>query len=513
MALTDTFEENLFALPATVAGRRRRRRNRIASIGVVLTLIAGMVVVWKIWLDNPSCAPGVASIDDECIGVTAGNFPFNPGDRQFNSAEDRIRELNQQVVASGRPYVTVALLTSLTWTNTSDLSRAKIIHQLEGAAVALNRVNNKAVTGDAPLIELLLANEGTNEDHYEAVVHQLARMTTGDHPLDAVIGLGVSKGATLTGAKELSNAGILLVASNLTGDGLDSSRVPGFSRVSPANSDDVAAVAAYLAHQPDPPKTMLVHAAPRTGDNTDYYTSTLANDFHKQMDRYAAAPAEPFDQTGNSFSVIATNLCTHKNPPDTVLYAGREPDLPTFIHDLAQRPCASTPITLVAGTDSCALVSGSDNPQQTNQIKVEMVSGKITVLCPAWAAPQNWTSSKSAKHPTGFPAFAAEFTGTFTANENFGTELDDGYAIMTHDALLTAAKAIRLATAPPVTVPTPAQVLSNQYHMDSANTVPGASGTLTFVEVNNGNPAGKPVYVLQIQPSSPPVLLSTYLGR
>lgn len=514
MALIDTTDDNLFALPPTVAGRRRRLRNRITGIGLVLVLIAGAVIVVRNWLDNPSCAQDVASINGECIGVTAGDFPFNPSDPQFSAAEDRIWQLNQQVVASGRPYVTVALLTSLTWTGISDLSRSKIIHQVQGAAVALDRVNNKAVTGDAPLVELLLANEGTNEDHYPDVVRQLAGMTTVDHPLDAVIGLGVSKGATLTGATELSAAGIPLVASNITADGFDSSRVPGFSRTSTPNSDDVAAIAAYLATQPDPPRTMLVHATPRTGDNTDYYTSTLAKDFHDQLDRYAVAPAEPFDPTepGNSFSVIATNLCTHTNTPNTVLYAGREPDLPTFVHDLAQRSCASTPITVVAGTDSCALVSDPDDPQQTSQIRADLTTGKITVLCPAWAAPQNWTASGGTDQPAGFSAFEAEFIHLFTANQNFGTELDDGYAIMTHDALLTAAKAIRLATAAPVTVPTPSQVLSNQYHMDSANTVPGASGTLTFVEANNGNPAGKPVFILQIRPSGPPVLLYTYPG-
>jgi hypothetical protein len=516
MALTDTTADKLFALPPTVAGRNRRLRNRITAVGLVLLLVAGAVLVVSDWVGgNPSCAPGVASIEGECIGVTAGDFPFNPGDARFSAAEDRIWQLNQRVVASGQPYVTVALLTSLTWTDTSAMSRSKVIHQVEGAAVALDRVNNKAVTGHAPLIELLLANEGTNEDHYAAAVGQLAGMTTGDHPLDAVIGLGVSKGATLSGAKRLSDAGVLLVASNLTGDVFDSAHVPGLSRTSTPNSDDVRAIAAHLAARPHQPRTMLVHAAPRNGDNTDYYTSTLAEDFDRQLDRYAVAPAEPFDQAApsNSFSVIATNLCTHTNPPDMVLYAGREPDLPAFIHDLAQRSCASTPITVVAGTDSCALVSDSDDPRRTSQAKADLASGKITVLCPAWAAPQTWAASPSRDQPAGFPAFASDYVRQFTANKSFGTELDDGYAIMTHDALLTAAKAIRLATAPPVTVPTPAQVLSNQYHMDSANTVPGASGSLTFVEENNGNPAGKPVFVLEIRPSGPPALLYTYLGR
>lgn len=510
MAMTSPVRDGLFSLPPTVAGRWRRRRKWLYCIG-------GMLVLIIVWIGGPiiwPCTECVTRIDGEDIGVSAGGFPFNPGDHRFSAAEDRIQQLNQQVEESGRPYVNVALLTPLTWTATSELSRTKIIHQVEGAAVALDRVNNEAVTGRSPLIKLQLANEGIDEGHYGEVVQQLIGMRAGPHPLDAVIGLGVSKGATMTGAKELSKAGIPLIASNLTGDPLDSSDIPGLSRVSPSNSDDVAALATYLARRPEPPATMLVHAVQKDGDKADFYTSTLTEDFRRQMNRYKVAPDEPFDSKvlGNSFSVISTNLCTSKNPPNSVLYAGREPDLPLFIHDLAQRPCADMPITLVAGADSCALLSGANGPAQTKQISADMVAGKVTVLCPAWAAPQNWASGKHIGRPAGFSAFAKDFQDMFTMKQNFGAELDDGYAIMPHDALLTAAKAIRLSTTPSMSVPTPAQVLSNQFHMDAANTVPGASGTFTFVEENNGNPVGKPVFVLHIRSSGPPVLLFTYSG-
>lgn len=521
MALTQgkPAQSSRFTLPVTIAGRRRKRRNRAAIVVVVLLVIAGIIVpIRGPW--NSFCAQDIANVGGECIGVSAGDFPFNPDDEQFSKAENRIWALNQQVVHSGQPYVDVALLTSLTWTATSALSRAKIVHQLEGAAVALDRVDNEDVTGHAPKIELLLANEGTDEDQYGTVISQLVGMAGGDHPLDAVIGMGVSSGATLTGATELSKAGVLMVGSNVTGDILDSSRIPGFSRVSTPNSDDVAAMARYLAGQANLHRAMLVHAAAdphgRCTDPTDYYTTSLAQDFSGQLGRYATVPSEPFDpcDTNNSFSVISTNLCTSQNPPDVILYAGREPDLPQFIHDLAQRPCAGTPITLVVGTDSSSLESDTDDPARTRQIDADVAAGKITVLCPAWVAPQDWATQSGAKDaPTGFSAFMTEFDQQFTANGRFGTELDDGYAIMSHDALLTAAKAIRLTTQPPMAFPTSEQVLGNQYHMDAGNTVPGASGTLTFVEADNGNPGGKPVFVLRLEPSGPSTLLAMYQAR
>lgn len=337
-----------------------------------------------------------------------------------------------------------------------------------GAYVALQHVDEKAFTGDEPQIELLLANEGLGEAHYQQVVGQLAGMTTGDHPLDAVVGMGISSGATLLGAQDLSKAGLLMVGSNVTGDDLNDQRIQHFSRVSAPNSDDIAVLAQYLRTRPDLRKTMLVHAGntPAGGDPTqlDLYTASLAQDFKTELGRYATTPDEPFDptDTGNSFAVIATNLCTTHNQPTTILYGGREPDLPKFIHDLAQRPCAGTPITLAVGIDASDLTS-QDNPS-TTQVDQDLQAGHITVLCPAWAAPQNWAQNMKTA-PQGFAAFVTGYAAAFAPDGRFGAALDDAYA----------------------------------------------SGPITFKETSLGNPSGKPVFVLQLQPSGTTKLLDTYI--
>jgi len=510
VALTAESTKNLFALPPTPAGRRRRVRNLAITILVPLLVAAG--VTWIVVTVVSSCGSGMASIGDECIGTTDGSFPFNPGDAAFSKAENDILAQNRQVVATAKYYVRVALLSSMTWTATSALSRSKIIHQIEGADVALRRVN-EGVTGDTPSIELLLANEGLNEDHYGPVVSQMMGMTGGDHPLDAVIGLGISKGATLQGGKNL--AGVLMVGSNLTGDILDNTHIPGFSRVSTSNQDDVTALAQYMATQPGLQKTMLVHAVnPPPGSDpnqADLYTSSLEQDFHDRLGQYTVAASEPFDPNdpSNSFSNIARDLCTTHNPPTTVLYAGREPDLPTFIRDLAQRPCVSDPVTVLVGTDASNVTSNADDPA-THQVNADLATGHINVICPAWAAPQNWAADPRSA-PAGFAGFKTRFASDFTANGDYGTALDDGYAIMTHDAVLTASKAIRLATLPPVTIPTPAQTLGEQFHILAGDTIEGASGSLSFQESNNGNPSGKPVFVLRLNPSGPPTLLHIYV--
>jgi hypothetical protein len=460
VALTAELTENLFALPPTPAGRRRKMRNLVAIILASLLVAAGITWV-VVTIVQPPCGSGLSWIGGECIGTTDGSFPFNPGDGEFTKADNDILAQNKQVVASGNNYVTVALLSSMTWTATSALSRSKIIHQIEGAYVALHRVNVDHVTGDTPSIELLLANEGLNEAHYGTVVSQLMGMTGGNHPLDAVIGLGISSGATLQGGKGV--AGVLMVGSNLTGDALDNTDIPGFSRASTSNQADVIALAQYMAAQPSLQKTMLAHAEntqPGSDPNqTDLYTSSLNQDFLAQLNQYAVAASEPFDprDPSNSFSNIARDLCTTHNPPTTVLYAGRDPDLPAFSHDLALRPCVSDPITVFTGTDASGITSDTTDPA-THQVDADLAAGHITMVCPAWAAPQNWATNTTSA-PPGFAGFKTRFESDFTANGDYGTTLDDAYAIMMHDALLTASKAIHLATLPPVTIPTPTQVL------------------------------------------------------
>jgi hypothetical protein len=192
-----------------------------------------------------------------------------------------------------------------------------------------------------------------------------------------------------------------------------------------------------------------------------------------------------------------------------VLYAGRDPDLPAFSHDLALRPCVSDPSPYSPAPTHPASPRTLPIPA-THQVDADLAAGHITMICPAWAAPQNWATNTTSA-PPGFAGFKTRFGSDFTANGDYGTTLDDAYAIMMHDALLTASKAIHLATLPPVTIPTPTQVLGEQFHILASDTIQGASDTLSFQESNNGNPSGKPVFVLRLNPSGPPTLLNTYV--
>jgi hypothetical protein len=86
-------------------------------------------------------------------------------------------------------------------------------------------------------------------------------------------------------------------------------------------------------------------------------------------------------------------------------------------------------------------------------------------------------------------------------------DLADDRVITMHDAFMTAAKAVRLATPGALLpgAPTATDVLGQLMNLHDLNTVPGAGGTLSFSyrESGAGNPQGKPMSVLQFPSSTP----------
>jgi hypothetical protein len=126
-----------------------------------------------------------------------------------------------------------------------------------GAYVAQRRANHEpGVAGDPrPLIQIALANEGSNQRQWEPVVEQLAAHIDDDNPLAAVFGMGVSIDETEAAARRLAEHDVPMVGAIITADGLSKNGVrgkpgiPGLARVSPTNADYVAALKEYLARR------------------------------------------------------------------------------------------------------------------------------------------------------------------------------------------------------------------------------------------------------------------------
>lgn len=471
---------------------KHRRRRRAIVILAVLALAAGAIVgVGPTLRDDAACGEigdGVREMAEECVGVTDGSFVFQ---EQFTEVQENIKAENDwaaaQAAADDLPLVRIALLTTLTTTDDSPMSADKIQSALEGAYVALHRANRTQEIGDRlRYVQLVLANEGARQTHWEHTVAELERMTQEDVPLVAVIGQGVSSDSTVAAAERLSSLGIPMVTGVTTADGIDHAAVDGLIRTAPSNTDFAVALRLHLAARGDLASAVLVY------DSTaqDRYTTTLRTAYETELADYITGSHQPFPgrsiQTGGPevFDPITRNICAAE--PDAVLFAGREPDLKVFLESLSVRACVDRPLTVLFG------VTGTDM-QGEDEIAELTANGNLEVRYAAGADP-GW-STGSIPAPEGFD----EFNSYFTALVDSAPEaLADGYAATYHDALATAITAVRITNPWEVEAPAAIDVREHLLLLNSEQVVYGATGTLSFSDNRDGNPGGKWVPVVPL---------------
>ncbi|WP_328603971.1 hypothetical protein OG943_28350 [Amycolatopsis sp. NBC_00345] len=459
----------------------------VAGGGVVLlviVLVAVFVVVPAISLAGRTCADGVEKRGDnaECTGLTDGGYVFAP---DLASVEQRIRAENDSVAASGKPFVTIAVFLPMTLTENDILSPEWVRHQLEGAYIAQHRANTTQSWGSLPLVRLLLANPGSHLNQWEPVVNALLGLPGTDR-LVAVTGIGLSLETAHAAIQRLSDHRIPVVASHLAAD--EFSEIPGFLRVSPTSSTYGMAAASYVKP--------TAHTATIVQDDNaaDLYPKTLATAFTRRFadaDHRITGRTERYDSSlpgvENTFLQMMPNICGDQ--PDVVYFAGRENDLTAFVTQLAQRPCLDRHLTVLTGD---LAQTGPPGPEMRRGLE-----SNVTVLAPGLAHPQAWTSEPNAFNKAAVASFQErDCTDCFEAL--FPKErLDDGVAILAHDAVLTVVWAIRqIPRAVPAQV-TAQDVLQAKNRLHDTLAVPGASGMISFDD--RGDPVNKAVPILRVR--------------
>lgn len=486
-----------------VAGRRRRR----FLLGGTAFVLAAALVAWlavRVFA-SPSCGEGVVRRGGDCVGITDGSFDFDPA---MKPIDRQILQENRRVVKSGDAYVTVAFLGALSTTREHNLTGGRAVREVEGAYIAQRRANDGAAGGNSPKIRLVLANEGSDQSQWAYVVGKLTAMVRSDH-LVAVAGLGLSTRETLESARVLSAHGIAMVGDVVTGDGIDSSgaalpligagpptRIEGLARVGSHVSQQVSVLAQYLRGRMKTAAMVVDQKA------TDLYSRSLATDFRATFGgsiKKGGRFEEPFTadspaQKGiyNRYHTVATNLnLCGGDPPDVVLYAGRTIFLPGLLGYLER--CTKKPITVVTGSDAAGVAGFS-------------AATPASIIYTPLADPDQLAGPANPRRAM-YQAFLADCVKYHPGFRP--SDWRDAWGLMAHDALLTAAQAVRLAAGPQGgTVPSPRDVAGLLYNLHSANKVEGASGPIELD--GNGNPTLRAIPVIKLAADGERTVLGSF---
>lgn len=464
----------------------------IAAIAVIATLVA-VVALQSLW---------------RTAQVTEGSTILADN---LEHVQQLILAENNRVAASGQEWVSIAIMLPIRPAAGEPNTQVGALHQLQGAYLAQywsnNPNGNDEFGSSKPLIKLLIADTGHNGQDWPDTVEQLADMAdprSNEH-LVAVSGISHSTKATQDAVDQLAVHNIPMVSSTITATNL---AAPGLFRVSPSNSDQAAAIIQYLkgttewrsASAAVPLKAYLVQD---TADE-DTYSDDLGNQYRQAFpndDAHTLLAAQgDFDSSksaaGNALAGQISTICAIR--PRVVFFAGRSDGLRTLLSNLAARPCADAPITVVSGDDASELAAPL--PDDTHPLWIDE-GGGVQVLYTALASPQTWQSHPRSASPTTVLRFG-QCTNCFAAL--FPDPLGDGAAIMAHDAMLTAVTAARNVTSQQNPRPTADALVNGLYQINATQPVPGASGWIYFQHEAGGTdviPHNKAVPIMQLHPN------------
>lgn len=477
--------------------RRRRRARRLTAAGAVVLLVLGTMGVlrWQrnsaadaAWRHEHTC-PGmdraiaeVVRAGPECLWAVTEQADIVPGlPARTATVADLIATENRRVrdLPERLPYVRVAVFMPMTTRGPGDaLSEAAILHSLQGVYTAQRRANTSPdIVGRAPLFQLTLVNIGRNQEYWPQMADVVETMTADPHPVVAVVGLGVSQRSTeAIGARfsgRLPVVGGALTATSLGG--------PSFFLASPSNRDYVDALGDYLATRPGrwpggaPSGVLFQDIAP-----DDIYVQSLGAELSRRFGTAIGNRRYEFKgsrgtgpQIVNEFGNGRQKVCDYQ--ADAVYFAGRDRDLAQLIRSLVGRrlECGhSKPLLVLSAAPSYPLM-------ETDRVLLQrMRETETTVMDATAAAPRQWLAGTDA--PAGFASFHGSFR---TETSGTSADLDDGYAIMNHDAMLTVIRAARLSVRfAGRRLPAPGDVITAIRNLGGTAewAVPGAGGTLAF---------------------------------
>ncbi|ARQ69625.1 ABC transporter substrate-binding protein [Streptomyces marincola] len=464
------------------------RAGRLLLILAVLGGVAAAVLLLR--PEDTTCAEGVEEVGQgearQCVGVTDGGHVFH---ERLSGVSGLIERENARVVREaadgGTPYATIVYLMSLSPGAGDSNTIETVKHEIEGAYTAQHRANHESVAGGSPHIRLLLGHVGDTEEQRRHTLDHIVSRRDAERVV-AVVGLGTSLTSTEETVRTLTDADIPSFGAVLTSDSL--ANEPGLVRVAPPNADQAAAAVQFLSEGRYRDARVLII---QDVNEDDQYTRTLAREFAERFPAARVVDGEPFEYDSSRtdiatyFSIQSANLCLRD--PDVIYYAGRSRDLPDLLAPLTNRQCNDEPLTVLSGDDS----SQATQQERFDEVRNALRTGNIELVYTGLAHPGMWEAA-----PEFFDADAvAAFAPGGAHSERFpSSSLTDGQAIMGHDVVRTAVRAVRTAGGGGNVASS--DVFQMLTSLNGANAVPGASGWISLR--NDGSPEAKAIPVIRV---------------
>ncbi|MER5214303.1 hypothetical protein ABT063_27955 [Streptomyces sp. NPDC002838] len=493
---------------AWLPGRLRFRVFGLIDVVVLWTLVAVLAGAGAWWgldtyrehrdycTENQELRRVDGEAADECIGVTAAAYPFAP---DLADVLGRIEEENEAARESGKPVVSVAVVMPYTSRSRgAAMSKELIRHSLQGAYLAQRGHNHGPATRDTA-VQLLFANVGEDLSHWRTVTDELASRTGDDRPLVAAIGLPNSDDATLAAVKKgLGHAKIPSVSAVLSSREMEH---PYLLKVSPSTDQLVDALKRYVsANRVNREDTFMI-----ADERDDNYVANLRRVFRREFGaQYGITDDEvqrrtetyqgikgPEEGEPQIFRRAVSAMCAVGTR--TVFLAGRDADLPPFLETIDQtRSCDRGPdeepmriLRVSTGRDPVTETAGMRAIAERNNLEI--------VTAAAVDAPR-WRAARSDDQvPKAFALFAQSYDRYF--GEEKADALNDGYAVMYHDALTAVGTAVSAARDSGIEAVSHNDVYDELRRGSpgghcAAGCVPGVSGVFTFADESIGTDEG-----------------------
>lgn len=444
----------------------------LAVIGVEAVRYCDPYTVWR-------------AANGECVGITDGSYVF---DSRLAAAEHRIRDLNEAVLRSGRPYVDIVYLGGLSVDPATKDSQPDLLAgfhgELAGLAVAEQELN--AARGQ-PRVRILLANVGSKNRYAGEVAEKIKARAMTDRRLVAAVGFGISKRQTQDAIEVLGQAALPMIGTTNTFDGTalrrDGTFSPYYFRLAPPNRLEAEHAAYWAAHGRLGGLHARTAAVFYNQSPDELYSPNLAQDFAKAFGP-ARARLLPY---GDTSDIPQRILAACQHPPDLFYFAGRSDEFQPFVQQLSTTSCGGRR-TVLADDDVTIYVT--DNARQIGR------TDTLRLYYTPLAAREAWERGRSA-----LPPFYPDYDAVAPGLQGNGEHPSRTHAAMAYDAVLAVTSVTQqLYGAQRQQLPTAGAVLAALTEPDAAAPPPqGASGLLRFGPRTDGHTVrDKPVLLTMV---------------